>query len=81
VFAVSRNAEFFRAPFSGIVCIHPDLCPDGSRGVGMLLQRSRPASRVRQLDSKYPRDRSTTSMSRRLVSASSARSVTLTTFH
>jgi hypothetical protein len=28
--------------WAGIVCIHPDLCPVDSRGVGMHLQRSRP---------------------------------------
>jgi nitroreductase len=36
--AVMRNWEFFRAPLAGIVCIHRDLGPADSLGVGMFLQ-------------------------------------------
>jgi len=36
--AVLRNWEFFRAPLAGIVCIHRDLGPPDTLGVGMFLQ-------------------------------------------
>jgi nitroreductase len=36
--AVLRNWEFFGAPLAGIVCIHRDLGPRDSLGVGMFLQ-------------------------------------------